>query len=63
MGILMVSLAILLGSVIGAVPESAQNAVSYDKQNSDIICHQKAFRLSKQVRPTNILNFLNRCVQ
>jgi len=56
MGILMVSLPILLGSVIGAVPVSAQNTVSYDKQNSDIICHQRAFLFSRQFALSNILN-------
>jgi hypothetical protein len=63
MGILMVSLPILLGSVIGAVPVSAQNTVSYDKQNSDIICHQRAFLSSRQGPLSNILNSLNTCVQ
>jgi len=63
MGILMVSLPILLGSVIGAVPVSAQNTVSYDKQNSDIICHQRAFLSSRQAPLSNILNSLNTCVQ
>jgi len=63
MGILMVSLPIILGSVIGAVPVSAQNTVSYDKQNSDIICHQRAFLSSRQVPLSNILNSLNKCVQ
>jgi hypothetical protein len=37
MGILIVSLAVLLSSVIGAVPVSAESAVSCGKQRPDVI--------------------------
>lgn len=63
MDILMVSLAILLCCVIGAVPVSAQNTVSYDKQISDIIFHQKAFPSPIPLPLSNILHSLNKGVQ
>jgi len=63
MGILMVSLPIILGSVIGAIPVSAQNTVSYDKQNSDIICHQRTFLSSRQVPLSNIFHSLSKCIK